>query len=898
MYASNNASVSLMNAVEFSPHIIHRFINLLHLAESRQHKPALLYAFGIVGSILCSDLIVTDNPFTMRRILPGLVICILFFANTTLAQTLNGMSTGNYAGISGLNFNPASIVDSRFKFDLNIASAQYFFTNNYFDAKPLTFARQLLKKSPYNSSYEAVKNDLLKPIEPSPSGVVKARVNSEFQLPLSFMLTTGKRSAIALNLRNRYELMVNNLNPLTADMFYSELDNKELHGVAMRNDGFTQGFMNWQEIGFTYGRVLLNANKHFLKAAVTAKWLGGNAASYIQADNLSVTFQDANTMSLSSPRIQYARTVRADFDLFTRRALFSNLEAQSVGWDVGFVYEFRGRVGNFKYTDEDYKSRLRRDKNKYTFRIGVALNDVGSLKYDRLPLTRDHSANINAWNFINVKANNLRDWDTAYSKQVSYISGADSTFSIGLPTAYIANVDLHLFGGFYVNAAVQRQLPNFAKSSLVRINSGEFFAVTPRFEGRHFGLYIPIILRPEETQIGATIRLGPLYVGSNNLMALIQNPLVPTADVHAGFRIPIGFGKPSKLARSIQNKSGIPIYDEYEKELDSTRMKQNSLESRLALLEKMMDSTYRNPPTVIVNNFISDSLGTRQVQTAIEQKQTGTTRSAQPSQTTPTYSQAQVDSTNAEIEKMREQAKKELKKEGVEQPKEPKKKKDGTKSSAKSEKKAKKAEERYRKENEQYNKAIEEELKKMRRQEAVTSAALVGAVSANAVVNANNNGNTQTIRDTVIVEKLKRDTLIIRDTIRIEQPTPNKADLKTDAAVVNTGTIQVPELRTARIYFASGSAIIIKNYTQVLNQVAAWMLQNPDRRVLLTGLTDATGSPEANKVLAQKRINAVKNALVSRGLDGTKFEENIQLNTSKTKQPSASNRRVDLSAIQ
>ncbi len=838
----------------------------------------------------------------MKKIIVILILSTALFGRNTSAQTLNGMATGNYAGIAGLNFNPASIVDSRLKFDLNIASGQVYFYNNFLDAKPLLFARRMLQDDPYNSSFAAVKNDLMKPIAPPPGGVVRARQNSEFQLPLSFMLTTGKRSAIALNLRNRYELTVDNLNPLTAQMFYEELNEPKLFGVAMNNNGFTNNFMNWQEVGFTYGRVLMNANKHFIKAAVTAKWLGGNAASYIHADELSVTFKDPATLSMYSPRMEYARTIRADVDLFTRRGLFSSLEAQSVGWDLGFVYEFRGRIGNFKYTDEDYQNRLRRDKNKYTLRLGIALNDIGRLEYDRLPLTRDHSANISNWNFSGVKANNLREWDTAYSKQVNYIAGADSTFSVRLPTGFIANADLHLFGGFYINAALQRRVENIGKEATTSLFSPEWFAITPRFEGRHFGLYIPLLIRNNTSQVGATVRLGPLYIGSNNLMALIQNPLVPSADVHAGFRIPIGFGKPTKLAKAIEKSSGVKISDEYEKELDSTQMKQSALEQRVILLEKMMDSSYRNPPTVIVNNYISkDSLGVQQVQTQVSQPATRATPQTQP--VAPTYTQAQVDSLNAEIEKMRKEVEKNLKKEGIEPPKDPKEKKKGKepKNGSKAEKKAKKAEERYQKETKQYNKAVEEELRKMRRQDALTSTAIVGAITANAVVDANNNaGTTQVTRDTVVVEKVSRDTVIIRDTIRItvKDTVPATPNLQPNAPGVTVSATQVPELRTARIFFASGSAVIGKNYTQVLNKAAGWMLQNPGKRVLLTGVTDATGSPELNKKLAQQRIDAVKKAFEQRGIDAGRFEQEIQVSKTKTNAPSSSNRRVDMKAIQ
>jgi outer membrane protein OmpA-like peptidoglycan-associated protein len=859
-----------------------------------------------------------------------ILICTLFTLKSG-AQTLNGLTTGNYAGISGLNFNPASIVDSRFKFDLNIAAAQFYYHNNYLDADPFIFARQLLRREPYNSSFAAVKADLLKPIEPTQTDRVRARQSTEFQLPLSFMLTTGKRSAIAINLRNRYEFTTDNLNPETAGMFYNELKDERLHGIPMNNDGFNNQFMNWQEVGFTYGRVLYNRNKHFFKGAVTAKWLGGNAASYIEADELEVTFQDPQTLSLTSPRIQYARTIRADIDLFSRRELFNNLEAQSLGWDVGVVYEFRGRIGNFRYTDEDYQSRLRRDKNKYTVRLGFALNDIGRLEYKSLPLARLHSANISNWNFGDVNANNFREWDTAYSQQISYTAGSDSNFSVSLPTAYIANVDLHLFGGFYVNAAMQRRLDwlQIGKPSTTTLYTGEWIAITPRFEGRFFGLYVPFMMRNNTTQIGATVRLGPLFVGSNNLMALIQNPMVPTADIHAGFRIPIGFGKPTKIARIFESSSGLKVTDSYEQELEKTKTKQSDLELRVALLEKMMDSSYRQPPTVIVNNYITDSMGTRAIQTQVNQEQqtkAATQTKTQPAQ--PTFTKEQVDSINAENEKLLKEVEARLKKEGIEPPKEPKAKKQknakvdkatanaaknekkaqqNSKKKLKSDKKIQKAEARYRQDKIKYDRAVQEELRRMRRQNAVTSTAIVGAITAGAVVSSNNIENIvqaidtsrSTKTDTLIVEKVVRDTIFIRvvDTVIITpKDTIDRKAVK--APTIQTKYIDVPELRTARIFFASGSAVIGKNFTTVLNRAAGWMLQNPDKKVVVTGVTDATGSPQLNQKLAKQRVAAVIKALEIRGIDASRFEVEYEVSTIKTNQPSSTNRRVDLKAIQ
>jgi outer membrane protein OmpA-like peptidoglycan-associated protein len=310
-----------------------------------------------------------------------------------------------------------------------------------------------------------------------------------------------------------------------------------------------------------------------------------------------------------------------------------------------------------------------------------------------------------------------------------------------------------------------------------------------------------------------------------------------------------------------------------------------------------MDSSYRTPPTIIVNNYIDrDSLGKQQVQTQVIQKQSEKT--AERKTVASTYTQAQEDSTNTETKKMRQEVEKRMKEEGVEPPKDPKTKSKKNKKEpvegSKADKKAKKAEQRYQRESQQYNSAVEAELSKMRRQQAITSTAVVGAISANAVVNANDNKAEKppVIKDTVVIEKIKTDTIYIRDTIRIMLNETVPANNLQPAAKA------VSELGTVSVFFASGSASISKNDTKALNNAAAWMQKNPDSKILLSGVTDATGTPELNRKLAQKRIDAVKKVFEQKGIAPSRFEEDILTSNVKTNVSSSTNRRVDIKQIQ
>ena len=68
------------------------------------------------------------------------------------------------------------------------------------------------------------------------------------------------------------------------------------------------------------------------------------------------------------------------------------------------------------------------------------------------------------------------------------------------------------------------------------------------------------------------------------------------------------------------------------------------------------------------------------------------------------------------------------------------------------------------------------------------------------------------------------------------------------------------------IYFDTGSAALGDDDQASLDEVAGFMSQYPIATVVITGYADTQGSLEANRALAQRRAQAVAQAL--RGLGG------------------------------
>jgi len=69
-----------------------------------------------------------------------------------------------------------------------------------------------------------------------------------------------------------------------------------------------------------------------------------------------------------------------------------------------------------------------------------------------------------------------------------------------------------------------------------------------------------------------------------------------------------------------------------------------------------------------------------------------------------------------------------------------------------------------------------------------------------------------------------------------------------------------------RTFFAESSSTLDDTARATLDQQAAWLVQYPQWKIKLQGFADDPGSPEANRVLSQRRADAVRNYLVSKGV--------------------------------
>src|SRR5687768_2087185 len=208
----------------------------------------------------------------------SLFSALLFLTHFLSAQLdFYGYLNSNYAGISGVNLNPASIADNRMKVDVALAGFGFSASNNYIGMR-----KEVLKHHPdygiIGAYRQLIKQDSTKPvafpyfedslfqdkylIERTNSDRKSVFFNSNIVLP-SFMFSIGPVSTFGFNWRIRNYVNVDGIEPNLAHQIYKELKDSAQWNTQLQNERVSIQYMSWAEYGFTYARILQDDDQNF-----------------------------------------------------------------------------------------------------------------------------------------------------------------------------------------------------------------------------------------------------------------------------------------------------------------------------------------------------------------------------------------------------------------------------------------------------------------------------------------------------------------------------------------------------------------------------------------------------------------------------------------------------------
>ena len=448
------------------------------------------------------------------------------------AQDFSGYRAGNYTGVNGVFFNPAHIADSRYRWDFNLFSVSTSVGNNQ--------ASFSLKNVTRSFNVDSLEEEVIGRHAGPSTGMVSVDLHGP-----SLMFNAGRKAAVALTTRARTLANITDIEGRLVRELSDRADNGQYPFTINTTEHMRLAVNSWTEFGLSYARVLRDEDAHFLKGGATLKYLAGVANGYVNSNNFKGTLEENNTTeevflvnSTGRVAVGFGGVRISDFEAGN----YTKLQSTGFGVDLGLVYEFRPEHEAYKMS-ADKGGDWRRDRNKYKARVALALLDMGKIRYDR-DRQRSGAYDLDITGGERLSTDELEDvevddFNTFFKERPQYFTpvpgSTDATYKVALPTTLQLAVDYRLRGGLYVSLESQLPLTTGEKRGWdSRYYST--FTLTPRYEGRGFGLYVPVSHSGlTGLNMGASLRLGPLFIGSGSaLTALMGNS--KQADVHVGLR--------------------------------------------------------------------------------------------------------------------------------------------------------------------------------------------------------------------------------------------------------------------------------------------------------------------------------------------------------------------------
>ena len=497
---------------------------------------------------------------TIQKVILFFSICLSFSLS---AQNYLGVQSSNYAGVMGTDIQPASFVDSRFVFDLNLVSFNFNLYNNAmaFDTKdmPKWWTKSFLDTSIYNSwaSPDSTFMDryVIRNYDANSTKLLGVYNNTQIDV-LNFMFHIKPTIAVGFSAKMRSITNIDNIDPKLAVLAENALDYSALWNIKLNEELLSINHLTWLEYGINYAQVLKDDGEHFMKVGGRAKYLSGLAAGYLWTNNFEYNLSNADTSMSLKGKFDYGYSGNVDgYANGSSSGLPKQASKFGLGLDLGFVYEWRPDWKEYKYDMDGETNLWRRDQEKYKIRAGVSIVDIGGMKFQKGGLSRNFKVDDN--NLFNLHVfdqdTSLADVDGTIDSLIQNSGGAwtstetpSSTFFMKTPTALSLQFDYHIWKWFYVNTTGMVNL--LSKKSGNHVHAANQWSITPSFDYAWFGLHVPVSINSYSGfKAGVATRLGPLTLGMTDFKTLFATGQVRGAEFFAGLRVPVLYTHPSDV---------------------------------------------------------------------------------------------------------------------------------------------------------------------------------------------------------------------------------------------------------------------------------------------------------------------------------------------------------------
>ena len=433
---------------------------------------------------------------------------------TAYSQSFVGYGYDNYAGVNSVILNPATVVDNKYKVNVNLFSISAMAGNNAYEMdRSRLFSLKFSNLNEGNGFYKSANTDY------------KYFYTNIDILGPSATISLTPKDAIGITTRMR---VIGNEYNLGDPLFrLTGIADPNFYNLNIENRSLQAKVNAFAEAGLSYGRVLFRDEKSEFKLGITGKYILGLGYGSMASGPLQLQIDPSNNILNLQGDVtaQYS----ANLDNAGNGTSISNIinknSGKGFGLDLGFVYELKGS-----------------DPSIEKFRLGISVTDIGSINYTNSLNSKQYTLSAtgaNTQDFAKLSAESFNDYfNRLQSAGLITSKGVAPLSKVSLPTALHLNLDYEIYKRLYINGDVLLNMQS--TTNPMSPNYVTTFTVTPRLEKKWVSIYSPVSYSANgQLNWGAGFRLGPLFVGSGSVLSSLMKQRIQTADAHIGLTIPI-----------------------------------------------------------------------------------------------------------------------------------------------------------------------------------------------------------------------------------------------------------------------------------------------------------------------------------------------------------------------
>ncbi len=459
-----------------------------------------------------------------------LVLCalLLFNLNSVWSQTFFGLQNSNYAGVHSLYTNPAALANMPFKRYANFSSIGFNINNNYLRLEtPFTFGELVTNKVDQKYKNSSGNIDWQSSwIKESQSGQnMWANIELEYRGP-SFATRYGENLVWATATRTRNFVNISNVDPEIVGWAKSLLDSGSNYQILDAiNHTFDLKANSFQEVSASLSYCFVNTRDMRFSMGTTGKLLLGLGSFNIHNNGAKLQAFGHDSVRLNSSDIKVTYT---NFDflsqilkgvIFGSMPNLNNISGFGYGLDVGFAIE----VGE---NDVLQNKKKKLHTKNYKWKIAGAVLDLGHISYPSkttgYSITTSTPVTLNMQDpaflyAVTQGSSGVFNYVTEFAKQKGVYKSIEEDAVIDLPTTIQLQTDFQLVKYINIAAHWQQRLASVQQNIILGNSS---LVVVPRIETKWFEISTPISIYDNYSQFGfgAFVRVGPIFVGTDNML--------------------------------------------------------------------------------------------------------------------------------------------------------------------------------------------------------------------------------------------------------------------------------------------------------------------------------------------------------------------------------------------